>query len=164
MILDFLQDALFSAIAAIGFASISNPPRRAYIYCAILAAVGHSIRWILMQYAPLNIHITVASAIAAFITGSLAVLFSSKAHVPAETFIFPALLPMIPGMYAYRCFGALMMSLLHSSPDRFGHYFYLFASNGLTCLFILLALAIGATIPIFLFRKKTYQATRSRRR
>ena len=30
MILDILQDGLFAAFAAIGFSSISNPPRKAY--------------------------------------------------------------------------------------------------------------------------------------
>ena len=32
-------------MAAVGFASISNPPRRAYPCCAILAAVGHALRY-----------------------------------------------------------------------------------------------------------------------
>ncbi|MDE6366976.1 MAG: threonine/serine exporter family protein, partial [Muribaculaceae bacterium] len=45
MILQIFQDALFSAIAAIGFAAISNPPRRAYPLCALIAAAGHSIRY-----------------------------------------------------------------------------------------------------------------------
>ena len=31
MLIEFLQDAFFAAIAAIGFAAISNPPRRAYL-------------------------------------------------------------------------------------------------------------------------------------
>ena len=33
---NILQDGFFAAIAAIGFASISNPPRQAYKYCASL--------------------------------------------------------------------------------------------------------------------------------
>ena len=82
------------------------------------------------------------------------------ATMPEETSLFPALLPLIPGMYAYRAFGGLLMCLLNGSEANFDHYFFLFASNGITCLFILLAMAIGATIPIFLFKKISFQATR----
>ena len=49
MFSQFFQDALFAAIAAIGFAAISNPPKRAYLYCAIIAAIGHSTRFLLMS-------------------------------------------------------------------------------------------------------------------
>ena len=40
---NILQDGFFAAIAAIGFASISNPPRQAYKYCALIAALGLSL-------------------------------------------------------------------------------------------------------------------------
>jgi uncharacterized membrane protein YjjB (DUF3815 family) len=36
MVEKIFQDALFAAIAAIGFAAISRPPRRAYVYCALI--------------------------------------------------------------------------------------------------------------------------------
>ncbi|MDE6117659.1 MAG: threonine/serine exporter family protein [Duncaniella sp.] len=160
MLTEFFQDALFAAIAAIGFAAISNPPRRAYLYCAIIAAAGHSTRFLLMQTPALHLHIVIATTIAAFVIGILAVLFSPMAKTPAETCLFPSLLPMIPGMYAYRAFGGLAMCLYHGSEGYFQHYFYLFANNGLTCLFILLGMVIGATIPIFLLKKISFQATR----
>lgn len=160
MLVQILQDALFAAIAAIGFSAISNPPRRAYLYCAMIAAVGHSIRFLLMQGHGLQIHIIVASFIAAFIIGMLAVFLSPIIKTPAETCLFPALLPMIPGIYAYKSFGGLAMSILATGEDSFNHYFYLFAYNGLTCLFILLGMVTGATIPIFIFKNISFRATR----
>ncbi len=160
MILEFLQDALFAAIAAIGFAAISNPPRKAYLYCGIIAAVGHSVRFLLLNTPQFDIHIVIATAIASFVVGVLAVLFSPIAKTPAETCLFPSLLPMIPGIYAYRTFGGLVMCLYHGSEGEFAHYFYLFANNGLTCLFILLGMVIGATTPIFMLKRISFQATR----
>lgn len=160
MLSEFLQDAFFAAIAAIGFAAISNPPRRAYLYCAVIAAVGHSARFLMMQESLLGLHIVVASTLAALIVGVLAVLLSPVAHTPAETCLFPSLLPMIPGIYAYKTFGGLVMCLYHGSEEAFDHYFYLFVSNGLTCLFILLGMVVGATIPIFMFKNISFQATR----
>ena len=159
MILEFLQDAVFAAVAAVGFASISNPPRRAYLYCAIIAAVGHSLRFLLMQPS-LGFHIIFASTLAAFVVGLLAVILSPLSRTPAETCLFPSLLPMIPGIYAYKTFGGLVMCLLHSDEATFDHYFYLFASNGMTCLFILLGMVIGATIPILMLKNISFRATR----
>lgn len=160
MIQDFLLDALFAAIAAIGFSAISNPPAKAYAYCAAIAAMGHSLRFLLMNAGFVEITIVPASAIAAFVVGILAVLLSPYARIPAETFLFPSLLPMIPGIYAYKAFGALAMCLFHSYEGSFLHYFYLFASNGLTCLFIILGMVIGSNIPIFLMKKISFRATR----
>lgn len=160
MISEFLQDAFFAAIAAIGFAAISNPPKRAYLYCAIIAAVGHSARFLMMQDSILGLHIVIASTIAALIVGVLAVLLSPIARTPAETCLFPSLLPMIPGIYAYKTFGGLVMCLYRGVEGDFDHYFYLFASNGMTCLFILLGMVVGSTIPIFLLKNISFQATR----
>lgn len=160
MLENFFEDALFAAIAAIGFSAISNPPRKAYIFCAIIAAVGHSSRLLLMSPNYCNINIIVASTIAATIIGILAVSLSHFIKIPAETFLFPSLLPMIPGIYAYKSFGGLAMCLLNNQEYQFNHYFYLFANNGLTCLFIIIGMVIGATIPIFFFKRIAFQATR----
>ncbi|MDE5677598.1 MAG: threonine/serine exporter family protein [Phocaeicola sp.] len=158
--IDFFQDALFASIAAIGFASISNPPHKAYSYCAVIAAVGHSVRFLLMLPEVAGTHIVIATAIASFVIGTIAVLFSTRAKMPAETFLFPSLLPMIPGIYAYKTFGGLVLCLYGSDEPEFMHSFYLFANNGLTCLFILLGMVIGANSPIFLLKRISFRATR----
>ncbi|MDE6290675.1 MAG: threonine/serine exporter family protein [Muribaculaceae bacterium] len=160
MLLQILQDALFAAVAAIGFAAISNPPKKAYLLCAIIAAAGQSARYLLMNSSLFDIHIVAASTIAAFIVGTLAVLLSPYGKMPAETCLFPSLLPMIPGIYAYKAFGSLMLCLSHGVEAEFNHYFFLFASNGITCLFILLGMVVGGTLPIFFFKNISFQATR----
>lgn len=158
IVLELLQDAVFAALAAIGFAAISNPPRRAYLYCAIIAACGHSLRFSLMHW--VGLHIVVASFFAALLIGIMAVLLSPRAHIPSETCLYPSLLPMIPGIYAYKTFAALVMCVYYGGEKDFQHYFYLFANNGLTTFFILLAMVIGATIPMFAMQKISFQATR----
>ena len=160
MILQIIEDALFSAIAAIGFASLSNPPRRACLASGLIAAVGHSVRFVLMKFTALDLHVVVATAIASLIIGVLAVVVSSRTKVPAEACLYPSLLPMFPGIYAYRTFGALVMCLYKGSEGAFNHYFYLFASNGFTCFFILLAMVAGATIPLFAMNRISFQVTR----
>ncbi len=160
MIIKLLQDAFFAAIAAIGFSAISRPPRQAYLWCALIAACGHSLRFLLMNSTVLHVHIVIATTLASLLIGIMAVLLSPKTKVPAETYLFPSLLPMIPGIYAYKTFAGLVMCMYESSEGDFDKYFHLFVSNGLTCFFILLGMAIGATIPIFMLKKISFQATR----
>lgn len=160
ILINIFEDGLFAAIAAIGFSSISNTPRRAYPTLALIAAIGHSIRHILTLPDFGGMHIISASTIAAFAVGVLAVLFASRIKCPAEVCFFPALLPMIPGIYAYRTIEALLSCLYHTQEEVFGHYFYLLVYNGLTCTFIITGMVIGATIPMFLLKKLSFTATR----
>lgn len=158
--INIIEDGFFAAIAAIGFSSISNTPRRAYLTCALIAAVGHAIRYTLMQPQLGGMHIILASTLAAFSIGMLAVLLAPRIKCPAEVCFFPALLPMIPGMYAYRAVQALVSCLYHTQEEAFNHYFYLLSYNGLTCCFIILGMVIGAMAPVFLFKKLSFRATR----
>ena len=160
ILVNIFEDGFFAAIAAIGFSSISNTPRRAYLTCALIAAVGHAIRYVLTLPDLGGLHIIPASTVASFAIGMFSVLFASRIKCPAEVCFFPALLPMIPGMYAYRTVEALLLCLYHTEEEVFSHYFYLFAFNGLTCAFIVLGMVVGATIPVFLFKKLSFTATR----
>ncbi|MCM1319189.1 MAG: threonine/serine exporter family protein [Muribaculaceae bacterium] len=159
MLAEIFQDALFSAIAAIGFAAISRPPRVALLYCALIASVGHSLRFILIN-STVDMHLIPATLIASFIIGALAVLVSPLSKIPAETYLFPSLLPMIPGIYAYKTFAGLAMCLFADTQEAFEHSFYLFGYNAITCGCVLLCMVTGAVSPIFMFKKISFQATR----
>lgn len=156
---DFLQDMIFAALAAVGFSALSRPPRRSYVFTAVIAAVGHGLRYLVML-PQVGMHIVPATALAALAIGLLAVLVCTRSHVPPETYLYPSLLPMIPGIYAYKTFAALAMCLFGSSEGAFDHDFYLFASNGMMTFFILLAMVAGATVPVFMFKKISFRATR----
>lgn len=160
ILINIFEDGLFAAIAAIGFSAISNTPRRAYLTLALIAATGHAIRYVLMQPGLAGMHIIPAGTIASFAIGVLAVMLAPRIKCPAEVCFFPALLPMIPGIYAYRAIEALLSCLYHTQEDAFGHYFYLLAYNGLTCAFVIMGMVIGATVPVFMFKKISFTATR----
>ncbi len=157
IMIQIFQDALFAAIAAIGFAAISRPPSNAYGYCALIAAAGHSCRFMLIGA---SLHIIPATLVSSFIIGCLAVAVSRHAKFPAETCLFPSLLPMIPGIYAYKAFGGLALCLLAGSPQAFLSGFYHFAYNSMMCCSILSCMVIGATLPTFIFKKISFSATR----
>ncbi len=157
---DLFQDALFAAIAAIGFACISRPVTRAYGFCALIAALGHSLRYLLLHAAFADVHIVAATLVASVLVGIMAVLSSQIIHSPAETLLFPALLPMIPGIYAYKAAAALAMCVMRDGPDAFMRYFPIFTFNALTAACILLAMVVGATLPVVAMKKLSFTATR----
>ena len=65
---DILLDGLFAAIAAIGFGAVSDPPMRAFPRIALLAAMGHALRFCLMHY--FSADIATASLFASISIGS----------------------------------------------------------------------------------------------
>lgn len=133
------------------------------VYRAILAAIGHSIRFVLLQYAGLDL--ASASFIAAFSIGLLSHFSAYKLFCPATVLYIPALLPMIPGMYAYRTVFSLIKFLQSSNNDNEAiHYLLEIFKNGITTASVLFALAVGATIPIFIFYKRAFTMTRASRR
>ena len=46
---DILLDGFFAAVEAVGFGAVSDPPMRAFPRIALLAAVGHALRFCLMN-------------------------------------------------------------------------------------------------------------------
>ncbi len=158
MIFSLLTDGCFAAVAAVGFSTISKTPSRAWLWCGLTAAAGHALRFALLSGT--GLHIVAASTVAAMAVGLLAVLFAPRIKCPAEVCLFPALLPMIPGMYAYRTVQALMACIASQDESQFIHCFYLLAYNGFTCSFIILGMVIGANIPIFIFKTISFRATR----
>ena len=64
---DILLDGLFAAIAAIGFGAVSDPPMRAFPRIALLAAMGHALRFCLMHY--FSVDIATASLFASISIG-----------------------------------------------------------------------------------------------
>ena len=159
IIIAVILDGIFAAVAAIGFAVISNPPRKALLGCAILAAVGHGLRYFLINQ--LGLDITTASLFAAFSIGLLSLWFADRIHCPAEVFAFPSLLPMIPGMFAYKTILGLMKFLTTPAAEtQNAEIIADIMRNGLTTLFVLFALVFGVALPMFLFHKQSYMMTR----
>lgn len=160
MINGIFEDALFAAVAAIGFSSISHTPKRAYFVCALAAAAGHALRYFMTNSGIFEDNIIVACTVASLLVGVIAVAFSPVIKVPAEACLFPALLPMIPGMYAYRSIAALMKCISNTGEHEMMHSLYLLCYNGFTCIAIVMGMVIAGNLPIFLFKKHSFQATR----
>lgn len=154
--MSILADGFFAAVAAIGFSVISNPPRKAIPICALLAAVGHGLRFFLVDYTSLSI--VISTGIASFGIGLLSIFFAKRVYCPAEVFAFPALLPMIPGLYAYKTILALIQFFKTEEEQALLNTMIAVFDNGLKTLFILFALVTG--IALSLYKEQTLMMTR----
>lgn len=155
-------DGLFAAIAGLGFAIISNPPRRALVICALLACIGHGIRYFLMHHSSVMMDQASASTIAGLVIGMLSIVFARRIHCPAECFAFPSLLPMVPGMFAYKAVRDLI-NIVQLPNDYTAEYVTRFFHNGTLTVLVMFGMVVGCVIPIFVFHRQSFSVTRGKK-
>lgn len=157
---DILLDGLFAAVAAIGFGAISDPPVRAFP-CIALLRPSAALRFCLMSYA--GIDIATASLCAAVVIGFGSLWLGRGIRCPMTVLYIPALLPMVPGIYAYKTVFALIMFLQSlNDPGQGLEYMQQFFLNATVSFSVIILLAAGATLPIFIFNRRAFSLTRRR--
>lgn len=162
-VLAITGDAFFAAVAGMGFGSISDPPLKAFPWIALLAATGHAVRFCLMNL--LGVDIASASFVAALIIGMMSSFAGSCSHCPMTVLYIPALLPMVPGIYAYKTVFSLIMFFQNLGADDQGTgYLLSMLQNASVTVGVVTLLAVGATIPVFIMKEKANQLTRNRRK
>lgn len=155
ILVDMLLDGLFAAAAAIGFGAISDPGVKTFPYIALLAAVGHALRFALINYA--GVDIVTGSLAASVSMGMLSMPMGRACHTPMTCLLIPALLPMIPGMYAYRSVFALIMLVQNIGSDmQLLNYLEQFTVNSAVTVMVIGVLAGGSILPVLLFKKQAF--------
>ena len=75
----------------------------------------------------------------------------------------PALLPMVPGIYAYKTVFSLIMFLQSlDSAEQGALYMQAFFLNATVSFSVILLMAVGATLPMFVFSNRAFSLTRKR--
>lgn len=101
-IIDFLlalmQDMVLSAIPAVGFAMVFNVPHRALPWCALLGALGHGSRMLMMSA---GFNIEWSTFMASLLVGSIGIQWSRWYLAHPKVFTVAAVIPMFPGISAY---------------------------------------------------------------
>ncbi len=148
LLLGLVNDMFFAAIPAVGFALIFNVPVPALKYCALGGAIGHGSRYLMLH---IGIPIEWASLFAAGIVGMIGVQWSRRFLAHPKVFTVAALIPMVPGVFAYKAMIA-MVEIHHT-----GFSVELLAAlieNFLQAMFIIAGLAVGLAIPGLLFYRR----------
>jgi uncharacterized membrane protein YjjB (DUF3815 family) len=146
-----LQDAFWSAIAALGFALLFNVPRRALPYCVLAGAVGHSMRLLLI--AGFQANIVPATLAGATIVGFMAKYCARHLQMPSMIFAVCGAIPMVPGVFAFQTMlGILQITWL--PIDAAADILVTAAINAIKTGLLLGALAAGIVAPTLLFERQ----------
>ncbi|TNH03655.1 threonine/serine exporter [Testudinibacter sp. TR-2022] len=149
LLLILLDDMFFSAIPAIGFALLFNVPQNALKYCALLGALGHGFRKLLLL--TMDMPLVFATFFAAALIGFIGVYLSQRYLAHPKVFTVAAIIPMIPGVFAYKAMIAVVqIHHIGYSEALFQQAVDNFVKSG----FILGALAFGLALPGLLFYRQ----------
>lgn len=154
-----LSKAVFASITALGFGLISNPPKRAIAAILLTGFLGYFARATMLDFIGLHIFITCLTS--AFVMGSCGLIFGRLTRTPATVIYIPALLPMIPGMYAYKAIFAMLNYMNHIELADKTIFLEQFVVNVAYVVGILVSLAIGSIMPMFVFTKTANSLTRN---
>ncbi|ORT48211.1 hypothetical protein ST37_18495 [Vibrio sp. qd031] len=148
LLLGLANDMLFAAIPAIGFALVFNVPQNALKYCAIGGALGHGSRFLMMHY---GVPIEWATFFAATLVGLVGVKWSHRFLAHPKVFTVAALIPMVPGVFAFKAMIALVeINHLGYTPELLSSCL----ENFLKAMFIITGLAVGLAVPGLLFYRR----------
>lgn len=154
-----LQDAFFAFFIAAGFSMLFHTPRRSVWVAGLLGALGHATRFLLLNA---GMGLIGATLVGAVLIGLLAIYFAHIVNTPPVVFSMPACITMIPGLYAYRTMLGFikiaepgrMLKEPNLLPDTV-HNLMLTAS-------LLFTLAIGISVVVLVFRKKSVREFRAK--
>ncbi len=93
-----LLDLIFCFIATYFFALIMNAPKKSLIYSSLIASVGYLVYDICVDY---------NNSLLGFFLGTLVIallgeICARKIKMPATIFIFPGIVPIVPGFGLYQ--------------------------------------------------------------
>ncbi|PKB17027.1 threonine/serine exporter family protein [Flavobacterium sp. 5] len=147
-----LEKGIWLGCAGIGFGVLFNVPRRTLGAIYIMAALGGLLKFYIIS---LEFGLVFATLCGASLVGFLSVFAAHYRKAPPIVFSIPALIPMIPGFFAYKAMVGVVKLTAEKNPDVYPKLFFETANNGLSALFIILALSAGVAIPLLIARKET---------
>lgn len=148
----FFEKWIWLGLAALGFAVLFNVPQRTLWVIYLLGALGGALKFFAIS---LGVGIILGSFFGAMLVGFLSIYAAHFRHAPAFVFAIPAVIPMVPGAFAYRMMLGIIKLTGDVDPQRFIQLMAETVDNGLKALFVLMALALGVSAPMLLFRRES---------
>lgn len=146
--LDIGASCPWFGFAALGFAVLFNVPPRALVAVWLLAVAGGFVKLVTLG---LGLGPVTASLLGASTIGVLSIPAAHNRHAPPMVFSIAAVIPMVPGVFAYRT----MIGLVQLTGEVDSAYQQALSetiNNGAKALFILMALAVGVALPNIVMR------------
>lgn len=154
---EVLLKAFWFGTAALGFGILFNSPTRAFIAIWLGAFIAGIIKFGILLWISPQAYI-LASFLSALSIGMLSIPAAHWRHVPPVVLAVPSAIPLMPGVFAYKAMIGLTRLTIESSDystilsDTI-HY-------GALTLFIVLAIALGVSIPMHVLRANSVKKLR----
>ena len=146
-----LEKCFWFGAAALGFSVLFNVPSRTLSIVWLLGATGGLFKLVALEY---GLGPVMASFLGASAVGLLSIPAAHNKHAPPLVFSIAAVIPMVPGVFAYRMMLGVI-SLTGDIGDSYGQVLAETVNAGVKTLFILMALAVGVGVPNIITRKQS---------
>jgi uncharacterized membrane protein YjjB (DUF3815 family) len=124
-----IELVILSFGASIGFGIVFQIRGVKLFYAGLGGALTRIVYLILMAFIPYRI---IYAALAAFFAAVYAEVLAVKKKMPATVFLYPAIIPLIPGDLIYYTMGGLVLSNNQ-----------LFQENAIECILALIGICVG---------------------
>ena len=142
--INILFKAFWCGCAALGFGILFNVPRKNLAEVWMGGAIVGLIKFSVLIY--ISPSIILASFLAALILGIYSMVIALVRHEPQMIVAIPSVIPLVPGVFAYRTMFGLIKLTGNVGPD-FARTLSETVHNGILTLFIIMAFTIGVIIP-----------------
>lgn len=137
--LNIILELLYCFIATLFFAKVMHAPKKSLIYSSMIAVVGFLVYDICTSY---NYELM------GYFTGTLIIsllgeICARKIKMPATIFIFPAVVPIVPGIGLYQ-------TMLEFAQNKINEAIHL----GVKTIFNIIAMAIAIALVSLIFSIK----------
>lgn len=157
--LDIAERLLSFAIASMGFAVLFNVPRRTLPVIGIMGLMSGGVR---VAVAEIGNMATLGALCGATVAGMTSIWAAHNKHAPPLVFAIPAVIPLVPGAYAYRTILGMVKLTGALEPDNYSWLLAQTVNNGLQALWGLMALGLGVSAPMLITRRDTAKEMRLR--
>lgn len=144
-----LEDMALAAVPALGFGALFHVPPRILPYCGLFGAVGHGLRFLLMER--FGAAVEWSTYLAATLVSFLGVYVARRVQAHPKVFTVAAVIPMVPGVQAYTAILAIVQ--LHIEGFS-GPIFEVAVESALSTFVNVGAIAIGLAMPGLLFYRR----------
>jgi uncharacterized membrane protein YjjP (DUF1212 family) len=143
------EDAIFSALAASGFAVLFGVPLRMAWGCVVCGIASHTSRTLLFGA---GIDLITGTLVGSLAAGFGAWLLTRRFHAPQAAFVFPGVVALIPGAYSFRAIIGVLR-IAHGTPANAA-----LISDTLSLAFsatlMIAGIAVGVAAPALLPRRR----------
>jgi uncharacterized membrane protein YjjB (DUF3815 family) len=154
--LEIISKAFWCGWAAFGFSILFNTPRRALRAVWICGFIAGFFKFLTVVLLYSGGGMIIATLFGSVAVGLITMGFAHVVHVPPIIISIPAVIPLVPGSFAYRTMLGLIKFISVNNAEVLTETIH----NGVMTLFIILAISLGVTLPMLLFRVESVKKLR----